>query len=757
MTTQKDQLDEQLMQDPELTAAFIAEAREHLDSVGDDFLLLEQQLENPDKELINKIFRAIHSVKGAAGFLGFSKVSELAHTMETLLTRIRSDQLIPIPAHIDALLAGVDQLTVMLRDVDLCREADISTNLAQINQLLDVKTAIEEIPSQKKKKLPKQAVPDRITLDMGNTIRLHVDILDKLMLQAGELVLIRNQQMLGGVESEGGTRSLTHRLNVAVNDLQQTVIQARMQPIDKVVGKFPRVVRDLSRQLGKNIRISISGGQTELDRTILEIIADPLTHIIRNCCDHGIEPPEERKQAGKPVTGHISIATKHEAGLIVMEISDDGRGIDLDIVRRKALERKLKTREELKQMSDKATLLLIFLPGFSTIEEAGDLSGRGVGMDVVKIGIEQLGGSIDLDSEKGKGLKILLRLPLTLAIIPCLIVTTGEELFAIPQANLQELFCIYDQDVRDRIERADDQEVFRLRNQLLPLVRLSEVLRQPERFKRKDRARIAEQYRQEQDKLYFSERVIEDSDHKQSLNCVVLKIGTSHYGLVVDEIRGTEEIVVKPLHRSLQSLGIYSGVTIMGNGRSAMILDGEGTARHAGVNADVSLHPDMETVIDEGFGNVLLFQSGGQEQLAVPLPRLQRIENIKMEDIEFIGEREFITVQGISTRVFRLEEVLDVSPLIEGEEMFLLIVRNSAHPAGLFCSSLVDIAEISTELDQDSLPMNGLLGTCILDKVMSLVLDIPALLRLFEPEWFAGKRSEAQTPGKQKNQGTEEK
>ena len=592
---------------------------------------------------------------------------------------------------------------------------------------------------------------------MGNTIRLHVDILDKLMLQAGELVLIRNQQMLGGVESEGGTRSLTHRLDVAVNELQQTVIQARMQPIDKVVGKFPRVVRDLSRQLGKNIRISISGGQTELDRTILEIIADPLTHIIRNCCDHGIESPEERKQAGKPVTGQISIATRHEAGLIVMEISDDGRGIDLDIVRRKALEKKLKTREELKQMSDKATLLLIFQPGFSTIEEAGDLSGRGVGMDVVKTGIEQLGGSLDLDSEKGKGLKILLRLPLTLAIIPCLIVTTGEELFAIPQANLQELFCIYDQDVRDRIERADDQEVFRLRNQLLPLVRLSEVLLQPERFKRKDRARIAEQYRQEQDKLYFSERVKEDSDHKQSLNCVVLKTGTSHYGLVVDEIRGTEEIVVKPLHRSLQSLGIYSGVTIMGNGRSAMILDGEGTARHAGVNADVSQHSDMETVIDEGFGNVLLFQSGGQEQLAVPLPRLQRIENIKMEDIEFIGEREFITVQGISTRVFRLEEVLDVSPLIEGEEMFLLIVRNSAHPAGLFCSSLVDIAEISTELDQDSLPMNGLLGTCVLDKVMSLVLDIPALLRLFEPEWFAGKRSEAQTPGKRKLQGAEEK
>ena len=760
MSQGDEQLDDLLLQDPELAASFIAEAREHLDSIEDDFLRLEAHLDNPDPELLNKIFRAIHSVKGSAGFLSLDRVTELSHTMESLLTRLRSGELHPNSDHIDALLAGVDQLSIMLADIEHCNTVDISTNLAQLTALLDAKETVQQSEATTRVPVREEgSALDKIALDMGSTIRLQVDILDKLMLQAGELVLVRNQQMLNVNEADAASRSLAHRLDVATSELQQTIISARMQPIGKVVGKFPRVVRDLGKQLGKDIIINITGGDAELDRTILEALADPLTHIIRNSCGHGIETPAERQQAGKSTTGHINISAYHEGGRVNIEISDDGRGIDLAKVRKKAIEMELKTEEELARMSDKATLHLIFMPGFSTVDKAGGISGRGVGMDVVKTEIEKLGGSFDLDANPGLGVTILLRLPLTLAIIPSLVVTSGDELFAIPQANLQELFCIYDQDVREKIERADDQEVYRLRNHLLPIVRLSEVLGRSERFSREIRAGIAEKYQREQDKLYFSDLVkgasaTEDDEetiekeaadtsgadngtgYRQTLNCVVLKAGGNNYGLVVEEIRGTEEIVVKPIHQALQKLEIYSGVTIMGNGQSALILDAEGIARHAGVVLDISdqsLEQDDEELKSR---TVLLFKSGKNEQLVAHLRMLRRIEPIKMKDVELIGDREFITVQGTSTLILRLDHVLDVSPVIDQEEMFLIIPRDVEHPVGFLSSGLVDIEDISIELDENSLPMDGLLGSCVLRNIMSLFIDIPRILELSEPQWF---------------------
>ncbi len=776
MSQDDEQLDDLLTQDPELAASFVAEAREHLDSIEEDFLRLEEQGNNPDEDLLNKIFRAIHSVKGSAGFLGLDKVSELSHIMETLLSKMRSGDILPNSDHIDGLLGGVDKLNIMLADIKQCGRVDISGNTERLSYLLETSAA-----APKPDKSTQSAVPvreegsalDKIALDMGNTVRLQVDILDKLMLQAGELVLVRNQQMLNVNEADASSRSLAHRLDVATSELQQTIISARMQPIGKVVGKFPRVVRDLGKQLGKEITIKITGSEAELDRTILEALADPLTHIIRNSCGHGIETPEERLQVGKPAAGHISISAYHEAGRVNIEISDDGRGIDLDKIRKKALDLGLKTEEEIDRLSEKALLHLIFLPGFSTADQVGGISGRGVGMDVVKTEIEKLGGSFDIDAALGLGVQILLRLPLTLAIIPSLVVTSGDELFAIPQANLQELFCLYDQDVRNKIERADDQEVYRLRNHLLPIVRLPEVLKRPQRFTREDRSGISRDFQRKQDKLYLTdisegaaidengaENSAEESEaaaslsgsafgscdisHNQSLSCVVLKAGANHYGLVVDEIRGTEEIVVKPIHRSLQSLDIYSGVTIMGNGRSALILDAEGIARHAGVVMDIA-----EQVVekeDQGHktSTVLLFKSGKTEQFAVHLPLLRRIEPINMEDVELIGNREFITVQGTSTLILRLDHVLDVSPVLQHDEMFLIIPRDVLHPVGILISGLVDIEEIGVELDEFSLPMDGLLGSCILDKVMNLFVDIPRLLELFEPEWFVEKAEKAQ-------------
>ena len=765
MSNSSETLDEMLLNDPEMVESFVSEAKEHLDSIEEDFLSLERQKDNPDQTQLDKVFRAIHSVKGAAGFLGLSRMSELAHVMEALLTKMRSGKILPETEYIDSLLAGVDLLSTMLQNIKLCNEVDITLVYEQIASYHEGEVDKDKTAEKPGKKLPKKKADmadkkiektvnqesklmpaHNVDFELGSTVRVNIELLDKLMVQAGELVLIRNQHLLTVDDSDTGSRSIAHRLDKITSELQETVINTRMQPVGKVIDKFPRLVRDLGKSMGKQFQINITGSNAEIDKTILESLTDPLTHIIRNSCGHGIESPEDRVRAGKPKTGQISISAYHEAGRVNIKIADDGRGVDTRLISEKIIQKGLKTEAELEQMSHQDILNLVFLPGFTTMEVADNISGRGVGMDVVKTSIERLGGSFDFGSKTGEGTTILLRLPLTLAIIPSLIVTSGKQLFAIPQVSLVELVSLYDNEILTKIERADDHEVYRLRDSLLPIIRLSEVLKRPKLFDRESRAEIAEKYYQESFKV--RQQILKDGideadvSLEKSLNIVVLKVGTSHYGMIVDEILGTEEIVVKPLHSSLKALGIYSGATIMGNGKTALIFDIGGIARHTGITLAETITVDRERELKgDDQQTVLLFKSGPKEQFALSLPLIRRIEPILSADVELIGDKEYITVDGVSTLILKLENILNVSPIERRDKMFLILPRNLKRPVGILMSSFIDVVDTTLELDVESYQADGLLGTVIMNDAMTLFLDFYRLVEIIEPEYFGEQQA----------------
>ena len=785
MAPENSTIDDLLNSNSEIIESFISEAKEHLHTIEDDFLLLEQQADNPEKDLLNKVFRAIHSVKGAAGFLGLENMTRLSHVMEALLTMMREGEILPESEFIDALLGGTDLLTTMLDDVNHSDNIDITKTYDRLTTLLGRQLApkneeessappnetepvdvfepsqaaekvsetlkIDSVPAlqaEKRKSEKAESPPETASTQelLGNTVRIHVNLLDELMTMTSELVLARNQLMRTIENMDPRVRTVAQHLDTITSELQETVILTRMQPIGKIFGKFPRIIRDISKRLGKTIKLSINGSKAEVDKTILEALADPMTHIIRNCCDHGIERPDDRINAGKPESGKIVLSAFHEAGRVHIEVRDDGQGIDVEMIRLKALQKGLKTAAELNLMDEREIIRMILIPGFTTVDAISDVSGRGVGMDVVKTGIEKLGGSLDIKSVRGKGTSIQLRMPLTLAIIPSLIVSAGDAKYALPQANIVEMVCLYDEDIKNRIECADDQEVFRLRDRLLPIVRLEEVLAYPTPFTRDVRAGITEKYRQKQEKINFEDTDNEDNydEITQSLSFAVLNTSAGRFGLIINNIAGAEEIVVKPMHSAVKSLPIYSGATIMGDGNVALILDAEGIARHAGVirngRIDTAI-PLPESVQErDDMQTVLLFKNGPHEHFAIALPLIRRVEPIKTADIEQIGQRQYITIDGLSTLVLSMDKILNVSAVAPKEDMYLILPRHIKRPIGLLISELVDITETAIELNVQSYIENGLLGTDIINNKMTLFIDIYHIVEIAEPEWFAERR-----------------
>jgi len=569
--------------------------------------------------------------------------------------------------------------------------------------------------------------------EQSDTIRISVDILDKIMNLAGELVLVRNQHLLLVDKTDTRMADNSQRLDMVTSELQEAIMRTRMQPIGTLFGRLPRIVRDISKKCNKSIIIIINGHEVELDKTILESLPDPLTHIIRNSCDHGIETPEERSKVGKPETGYINVKAYHEAGQINIVIEDDGRGINPQKIREKVVEKGLKRQEELDRMSEKEILSLVMMPGFSTTDKATEISGRGVGMDVVKTAVEQLGGSIEMDSRVGQGLNIHLRLPLTLAIIPCLIVQVNSEKFAIPEVNVEELVSLYDDEIYTLIECNGDQEVFRLRKQLLPLVRLKEVLCRPNQFKEDDRSEISETYRK-----IAKEKLKENDDIQQILIFAVLKIGNQRFGLIIDEVIGTEEIVVNPLHSAVNPLIIYSGTTIMGDGTVALILDVNGIAMHAGVRFTTEVEQkDKETRSSKTDSHrILLFKSGIEEQFAVPLLLMRRVELIDPSRIQTIGGNEYISVDKVPTLLIRLEKLLNVSPCETSDKMYLLLPKQSQRPIGILASNLIDVINLPLVLNKESYMEDGLLGTAIVNDYITIFIDIYRLVEAAEKAIF---------------------
>ncbi|MFI5315044.1 MAG: chemotaxis protein CheA [Myxococcota bacterium] len=876
-----------MVSDPTLIAEFVTESLEHLEA-AEPLLLEMEKRGSGGADSLNEIFRAIHSIKGAAGFLGLENVSALSHALESLLMRLRDGAFEFLPAMADPLLRGVDALRRMLNALPdgegdradaLCAaltalvERGGSPEAARVTPADPFQEACaqqrrrgnhlvrltlpqkkrdrakllaaldrygERVPEPGEKKsvvvasplepdllaeavgLPAGALsaitsgvdgavdefplPDtqrplplyfgQIAVDLGflndsqrrevlraqrasllrrsfsataialglltieqaeaiaaaqgqrladaelpahpfeeeeprdaadrapggadpldsdvaaggerraDTIRVSLALLDKLMNLAGELVLGRNQmRQLLESSTQQGVKSVLQNLDLITTEMQENIMNTRMQPIRVLFDRMPRLVRDIAHRLGKRVELEMTGGDVELDRSIIEALADPMTHMLRNAVDHGLEDPKGRTVLGKPETGNVVVRAYHERGRVVIEVQDDGRGIDPERVKEAAMSRGAITREQALSLSEKDAVALIFQPGLSTAKEISDVSGRGVGMDVVRTNIQNLGGQIEVSSAIGEGTRLRIHLPLTLAIIPSLIVSVDSERFAIPQINVVEVVRLKRE--AEQIERIRSSEVLRLRGDLLPLVRLGQCLgiRPPEQ--KRTRA-----------------------------NVVVLRSGAHLFGLVVDELHDSEEIVVKPVSSYLSECGWYAGATILGDGRVAMILDTLGIAKRAQIRFDeVTEENSRRAETAEPAApkaerrSLVVFSNAADERFAMPLRDLLRLERVEKPQVEWVGTRRFLKHRGRTIPLVRLEDVLPVrGGGEEADEFFVLIPRLEGLEAGIIAVRIVDTLESDAQPDNSQLNAPGLAGSAIIEDRLTLFLDAARLL-----------------------------
>ncbi|HYW78493.1 MAG TPA: chemotaxis protein CheW [Thermoguttaceae bacterium] len=547
------------------------------------------------------------------------------------------------------------------------------------------------------------------------SIRVPVSLLDGLMNLAGELVLSRNQLMQAVASTDGaGLDSVAGRLDQVTSELQEAIMQTRMQVVGTVFGKFPRVVRDLSKQLGKQCELTLEGEDVELDKSIIEAIGDPLTHLVRNSIDHGIESPDQRVRNGKPADGSIVLRAFHQAGKVNISISDDGAGIDASKLKEKATLRGLITPEQANDMGEREALRLIFHPGFSMAEKVTGVSGRGVGMDVVKTNIEKLGGAVGIDTQIGVGTTINVKLPLTLAIIPSLIVRCQKNRFAIPQASISELVRIKAGDVAKKIERVKNAEVFRLRGNLLPLVRLDRAL-----------------------DLHAGT----DAEGSGPINIIVVETGHLRYGLVVDGLHDSEEIVVKPLGRHMQDCHCLAGATILGDGRVALILDAAGIASRMELalpdGDELSHASDSHMVGGEETQTVLLFTNDPAEQFGIPMAVIARLERVITDQIDSVGGREVLQYRGTSLPLFRLENHIKASPPPDASKIYVVVFNVHGREVGLVVPTLVDIRDVPTNVDTSTFSEPGVIGSVQVNQKAMRLLDLYKLTQVAHPELFA--------------------
>lgn len=937
----------------ELINEFVIESREGLAEVESDLLEIERRGEDIDVERVNKVFRAVHSIKGAAGFMGLATIGELSHSIENVLNMMRNRQLVPTSGRVNALLESCDVLKTLIEDIahsegvdvqenvakllrvasgediachqptqpveepakpaaielqhitakiaaaelsrcaaselplkleddllakswkagryvyvmdfDLLRDKEFSGNIVELSSRLgdtgdllgayidmngipgidapvpeslpclvvlasvltpDVFSRFWRLPEGSiyllendvqpgqfrrrtpmsavvvancpapvtaqsqptsevvrpvvaaaprppvsamaiapvvthhtpapvavasvaptapvaapvavapaaqahaapvavaKPAAPKAAAPSPATepVKVESNIRVSVTILDRLMNLAGELVLSRNR-LLQTISNhdERLLESVGARIDQVTTELQETIMATRMQPVGNVFNRFTRIVRDLSGMLGKQCQLVIEGNEVELDKTIIEAIGDPLTHLIRNSVDHGVELPAARESIGKPAQGTVHLRAYHQDGKVNISISDDGAGIDASKLRRKALEKGLITQEKADAMSDAEALRLIFLPGFSTAEQITAVSGRGVGMDVVKTNFEKLGGSVEIQTEIGAGTTMTVRLPLTLAIIPSLIVSALDQRFAVPQVNISELVRIRQGDETKRIERLRDAEVLRLRGSLLPLVRLSEVMR----------ASGSEPTHQSD---------VPTSGGIEATNIIVLETGGLRYGLIVESLHDSEEIVVKPLGRHMADLRCFAGATVLGDGQIALILDITGLAANCGLeNNERREKKAVEAESDENRETIstLLFTNHPSEQFGIPMSSVARIERIRADQIDAVAGQSVLQYRGGTLPLLHLEKTMSAKAPLEQSRLYVVVFRAGEREVGLVAPNIIDIRNISSNLDTRTFGGPGLLGSLIVDNKPTRVIDAYDIARHSHSEWFS--------------------
>lgn len=702
------------MEMDELTREFLIESQEGLDRMERCLTELEEQ--PGEMSLLAEIFRAVHTIKGTTGFLGFKRLEKLAHAGENLLGLLREGELAAIPPVITGLLELLDGLRGILKRIDeentegeeddsaliahleaLQRPAEACASGAGSGEPLPVViadaqagasgTVVEELPEPpaatrnadvEASHLPEVTEADQATeaaraRSGGNSaaessLRVDVTLLNRMMNLVGELVLTRNQ-VLQATAADPRMTMLSRRLDMVTADLREAVMQARLQPVSHVFSKMPRVVRDLSQMLGKRVRLEMEGQDTELDKSLLEAIKDPLTHAVRNALDHGIECPEERRAKGKEPEGTLRLRAVQEGSHVIVEVADDGAGIRVDKVRDKAIERGLILAERAAHLSERELLQLIFLPGFSTAAQVTSVSGRGVGMDVVRTNVEKIGGKVEIDARAGQGTTLRLRIPLTLAIIPALMVRVLGQSFALPQGALSELVHVAPEQAVGAIEWIEDTPLYRLRGRLLPLVFLDRLLVPG-----------------------GGRPACGDRDHF----IAVLDADGRRYGLVVDGLADPEEIVVKPLSAVLKEIGLYSGATVLGNGELALILDPGAIAVRAGIGmapetGAACQERDEAESVEESTSKYLLVEAAGRPA-AVRLDAVLRIEQVPVERIEFLGQRPVLHFDGELLPIEDAGGALEAAQRHAGARILVVVCRAGARHVGIAVSHVLDVA-----------------------------------------------------------------
>jgi two-component system chemotaxis sensor kinase CheA len=703
----------------DLTREFLIESQEGLDRMERCLTDLEERPQ--DTALLAEIFRSVHTIKGTTGFLGFKRLEKLAHSGENLLGLLREGKLTADGAVINALLELLDGLRAILKTIETeasegkgqddalierldqlrtqenrGKESRISEGPACASQPVAVRSAesaahaaperslsgpsVVHPPPQKEAAAAPAAAsaPVPPTGDAGksrgqvagtaseSSLRVDVTLLNRMMNLVGELVLTRNQ-VLQATASDPNMTMLSRRLDMVTADLRESVMKARMQPVSNVFSKMPRMVRDLSQALGRRVNLHMEGQETELDKSLLEAIKDPLTHAVRNSLDHGIEPPAEREAASKNPEGSLLLRAVQEGSHVVIEVADDGAGIAVDKVRQKAIERGLISSERAAQLAERELLQLIFLPGFSTAAQVTNVSGRGVGMDVVRTNVEKIGGKVEIDSRTGKGTTLRLRIPLTLAIIPALIVRSLNQSFALPQAALSELVHIPPEQADAAIEWIEDAPLYRLRGHLLPLVFL--------------------------ERLLLPGRECKLAAGRDNF-IAVLDADGRRFGLVVDSLADPEEIVVKPLSAVLKDIGLYSGATVLGNADLALILDPSSIAMKSGIT--MSREEEAAGVAEDESEaatkmDYLLVEVAGR-RAAVPLAQVLRIEQLPLSRIEYIGSRPVLNFEA------QLLPVEDSGGILASAEddaespIVVVVCREGNRHVGIAVSHVLDAA-----------------------------------------------------------------
>ena len=858
--------------DDEIVFEYLAECREHLATIEVDLLAIEQGGAAIDEQLVNRVFRAAHSIKGGAAFFDLNHIRELAHKTENVLDMIRSRQMAPTPEVVSVLLLAFDKLRNLIHDHTASNDTDISEFVEALVRLtvehlptLEKQSLTDQVPVsaprsgrlipvsafdlkqareggmclyligcdlihdvQRRGRTPYEVIrslardgrildvafdldsagtladepsnsllievlyatgaepgqiarslelpPERISLvarpdaappatstsatglpaseaasapepattqvsvpppspapgapvapkavvpvSADATVRLNVTLLDSLMTLAGELVLSRNQlnESLAR-RDERATLASAQRVSLVTSELQEVVSLTRMQPVGTIFSKFPRLVRDLARELGKEVQLQVEGGEVELDKSILEGLSDPLTHMVRNSVDHGIEAADVRAARGKARAGTVTLKASHHAGQVVIEVSDDGKGLDSEKVAAASLARGMVTRDQLRSMSAREKMSLILLPGVSTAESVSDVSGRGVGMDVVKTNLDKLGGKMEIESAPGHGTSFRIKLPLTMAIIPSLLISDGGERFAIPQMNVRELVRIPAAEIANRIDRVGEAEVLILRDRLVPLVHLSDALDQPR-----------------------------NGGAGQAWHVVLVDTGAIEYGLVVEELHDTVEIVVKPLGRHLKRLPEYAGATVPGDGRVAVILDVAGLAARAGLSAtraQASTLREAAGADTEGERqSLLLFHNAPGEACAVPTGLVSRIERVAPSQIESLGGRRTMQYRNTCMPVIALDDVASVGHVEESQSWVVIVFERAGQLLGLLAAEPLDMFEASLMVDRRALRQRGIAGSAALRGRTTLIVDLHELVDAARPT-DGETRQEAELP-----------